>query len=89
MERSYTESEIRQRISDNIERIIQELRIRLQIDDVFKMHSFTLKGKLNPDGSVSTSNEDLEPLRRIVSDTIGVILKEYLDTILTIVFRDY
>ena len=88
MERTYTESELRQRIQDNVEQIIKDLLGPLRDDNIFKSHSFTLRGSMIPDGSVTISDLDLEPLRKIITESEGTILREFLDCLLVTMFEE-
>jgi len=86
MEKSYTESEIRDKLAANVERIAQNVSDRL-VDDVgFKSYSFNLVGKLGPDGTLLVS--DSESLRKIILEVVGLALAEYTSEIFLTLFGE-
>ncbi len=86
MEKSYTESEIRNKLSANVDRIARNLNDRL-VDDVgFKSYSFNLVGKLGSDGTLLVS--DAEPLRKVFLEMLGFALAEYTSEIFLTLFGE-
>jgi hypothetical protein len=75
MDTVYTESNLRKKLDDKSNEILEGVLGRLRDDNLFKFHRFELSGVVQLDGSITIS--DFEPLKSFVAQTIYTLFLEY------------
>jgi len=85
MEKSYTESELRQKLVDRADYIATSLTGKLRDDDFSKRQSIRLSEVMHNEGTIIS---DLTPFREWFESSVEEILLEFLPTLLDAFFDD-
>ncbi|MGD0352555.1 MAG: hypothetical protein ABSB38_03565 [Dehalococcoidia bacterium] len=85
MDKTYTESELRDKLSRKTERITEGLIGRLRDDGLLNDRHFRVQSKIEPNGSITI---DGEPIRQSVQEFVHVLLVEFLKELLVALFEE-
>ncbi len=86
MDKTYTETELYERIFDKTPAIIEALVGRLQDSDFFDSTKLKLTGVIAPDGTVKINN--FEGLKEWAAGQMGLVLREFTSSLLVALFEN-
>jgi len=86
MDKTYTETEIYERIVDKCPAIIGALVGRLQDSDFFDPVDLKISGTIEPDGTVKIN--DVGAFTEWAVNQMGLVLREFTSSLLVAIFED-